>query len=135
MHALSRDDILNADDLVSEAVKVPEWNGIVYIRTMTGKERDQFESSLVRMNGVSLADITKNLRARLVCLTAVDEKGELIFTTKDIDALGDKNSKALDRLYDVAERINGLTEKDVKALEENLKSDQSASSTSPSPKS
>lgn len=133
MKNLSRDDILNADDLKSEAVKVPEWNGTVYIRTMTGEERDRFEASLVRMDGVKFEDITRNLRARLVCLTAVDKEGKSLFTLDDIEAVGGKNSKALDRLYDVAERINGLTDKDVEDLEKNLSDGQSASSTSPSP--
>ena len=131
MKNLSRDDILGADDLQSEAVEVPEWNGTVYIRTMTGEERDRFEASLVRIDGAKFEDITRNLRARLVCLTAVDENGESLFTLDDIQKVGAKSSKALDRLYEVAERINGLTEKDVKDLEKNLSGDQSASSTSP----
>jgi hypothetical protein len=41
---LTRDSILNAKDLKKELVKVPEWGGEVYVRCMTGSERDAFES-------------------------------------------------------------------------------------------
>ena len=44
---LSRDDILNAQDQQTEDVFVPQWEGTVTIRSMTGTERDQYEASLV----------------------------------------------------------------------------------------
>ena len=42
MNILSKDAILAADDLPRETVHVPEWGGDVYVRTMSGTDRDAF---------------------------------------------------------------------------------------------
>ena len=47
MNILSKDAILAADDLPRETVHVPEWGGDVYVRTMSGTDRDAFETSLI----------------------------------------------------------------------------------------
>ena len=44
---LTRDDILNADDLVREEVFIPEWNNMTaWVRSLTARERDSFEASM-----------------------------------------------------------------------------------------
>ena len=40
---LSRNAILNADDLPRKEVFVSEWNGSVFVRALTGAERDKRE--------------------------------------------------------------------------------------------
>ena len=40
---LTRDAILSADDLRTESVDCPEWQGTVTIRELNGSERDSFE--------------------------------------------------------------------------------------------
>ena len=47
MRILSREDIAQADDIVIEAVDVPEWGGTVLVKGMTGAERDRFEISML----------------------------------------------------------------------------------------
>jgi hypothetical protein len=116
---LTRDSILNAKDLKRELVKVPEWGGEVYVRCMTGSERDNFESEAYQVRGKSV-DINKdNFRARLLVRVLVDEKGERIFSDQDVAALGDKSGKALDRLFSAAMRVNGLSRDDVEELTKN----------------
>ena len=44
---LTKDQILEANDLQSESVTVPEWGGDVLVRTMTGADRDAFEASMI----------------------------------------------------------------------------------------
>ena len=44
---LNREAILAAEDLPRELVEVPEWGGAVYVRALTGAERDQFEASKI----------------------------------------------------------------------------------------
>ena len=42
-----RDSILSADDLPRRAVATPEWpgaDGLLFVRTMTGAERDEYET-------------------------------------------------------------------------------------------
>ena len=115
---LSRDEILGADDLIRESVDVPEWGvgAVVYVGTMSSFERDKFEDAISGKGGG--VNVT-NIRARVASLTIMDEDGNRLFTDDDITKLGKKSSKALDRVLSVAQRLNGLSEKDVEDLAKN----------------
>jgi hypothetical protein len=106
---LTKDQILEAADLKSEAVDVPEWGGSVLVRTMTGFDRDAFETSMITVSadGTRKPDMT-NLRAKLVALTLVDEANNRLFDVTDIPRLALKSAAALERVFDVAQRINGI---------------------------
>ena len=114
---LSKEQILQADDLKRESVDTPEWGGVVLLRELRGRERDAFEEgSLDSKRNVSM----RNMRARLVASSAIDEAGERLFTAKEATELGDKSATALNRLFEVCCRLSGITESDVDALEKNL---------------
>jgi hypothetical protein len=109
--------ILETEDLVIEPVSIPEWpaaNGKVFCRTMTTREREGYLQSLRRTTGhgqkARLEPQLENASANLVVLCACTKDGERIFTKADVDALGKKNPKAMERIVDVAGRINGLTD-------------------------
>ena len=72
----------------------------------------------------------QNVRARLVALSVVDADGARIFDERDIGALGEKSAQALERVFQVAMRLSGLTPTDVKDLTENLDDGQSDDSIS-----
>lgn len=127
---LNREAILAAEDLPRELVEVPEWGGAVYVRALTGAERDQFEASIVEQRGRDVRMNMRNIRAKLVALTVVDEDGQRIFTDDDVAALGGKSAAALDRLFAVAQRLSGLSKEDVEELAKNSESVQSADSIS-----
>ena len=106
---LTKDQILKANILQSEAVEVTEWGGAVRVRTMTGADRDAFEASMI----TTLSDGTRkpnmvNMRAKLVALTVVDEAGNRVFDVNDVDRLALKSASALERVFNAAQRINGL---------------------------
>lgn len=101
---LTRDAILAQVSLPSEMVEVPEWGGAVTVATMTGAARDEWEQSLVA-GGRRL----ENVRAKLVAATVVDESGARLFSAEDAAALGRLSAAALDRVCQVAQRLNGLT--------------------------
>jgi len=103
MNILSKEAILAADDLPREKVNVPEWGGEVLVRTMSGTDRDAFESSLLEQDGRM-----ENVRARLVALTLCDAHGDRLFVDSEIAALGRKSARALDRVFSVAQRLNGI---------------------------
>jgi len=132
MRTLSKEDILGADDLRTEDVEVPEWDGKVTVRMMTGTERDKWEASLMPEDGESRKSVFQNMRARLIALTAINGDGELMFTAADMIELGKKNAKALDRVFAVASRLNGLTEQDIEEVVGNLGGAPSGLGTSPS---
>lgn len=125
-HILTKDQILQADDKRTERVEVPEWGGTVIVRTLTGTERDLFEESILRDGRRDF----KGIRAKLVALSVVGEDGVRLFTFKEADLLGEKSARALDRLFGVAQRLCGFTEKDMEGLAENLPGGQSDDSTS-----
>lgn len=113
---MDRDAILKADDLVSEVVDIPEWNGKVRVRSLTGQERDAYEQSITRRRGMTVELNLVNARAKLIALTVVDDEGVRVFSDEDVIELGKKNATALNRVFEVAQRLSGLTEEDVKDL-------------------
>ena len=124
--SLTKEQIVSADDLPREKVDVPEWNGHVYVRTMTGTERDAWEMGMFTDGEPDMV----NARAKLCVLTVVDKDGKRVFTDGDAEALGRKSACALDRLFDVARRLSGLSAADVEELEKNSASGQPDGSTS-----
>lgn len=109
---LSRESILGADDIRMELVHCPEWGGSVYVRTMTGNERDRFEFA---MKGSGRETIRANLAAQTMC--GADRR--LLFTPEDVEALGEKCSSALDRVVEAVLRVNKIKDEDIDELEKN----------------
>ena len=104
------------NDFEIEEVEVPEWGGWVYIRSLSARERDLFEGSIGAVAGKqNLA----NLRARLVVLCLCDEDGNRILEDDQSEFLGAKNAQVINRLFEKARRLSGMTDKDVKELEKN----------------
>ena len=114
MAILTREAILQKDDLKRETVAVPEWGGEVIIASMTGAMRDAWEQSLI----ADKANMD-NIRAKLLVATAIDEGGNPLFTKEDIAALGRKSSAALDRCIKTAQKLNRLTQTDLDDLAKN----------------
>ena len=122
--ALSKAKILAAKDVkLSEAVPVPEWGGDVYIRTISGTERDKFEEAYSEQK-------MKAFRVRFLVMTLADESGERLFADADIDALGGKSSVVINRLFDKAWQHNAFTDEAVDALGNDSPTAPSESSTS-----
>lgn len=113
MAALSREAILAVEDIKREQVPVPEWGGDVFVRGLTGTERDAFETSLWTGDGEGKKFKAENIRAKLLVRSLVDESGQRLFRDEDEAALGGRNAAVLDRLFDVAQRLSGLGKKDV----------------------
>lgn len=128
---LSREQILGATDRKTEDVAVPEWGGSVRVRGLSGAERDAYEASIVQLGAGGKRSVNlKNLRARLVAYSVIDEDGNPLFTPEDVAALGDKSAAALERVFDVARKLSGLADGDVKELAEGFAPAPSDGSTS-----
>ena len=121
---LTRDQILNADDLKYEEIDAPEWGGVVRLKVMTGIERDDFEQSVFDMKGKDTKVNLKNFRAKLLVKVIVDEAGKRVFEEADIERLSLKNSKVLDKLFNKAQEINGIGQKEVQELTGNSEASQ-----------
>jgi hypothetical protein len=130
MAYLTRDVILQADDLLVEDVEVPEWGGVVRVRGLTGAERDDFEASVVEQRGKKTRLNMQNFRAKLVVRVAINGDGQRLFSDKDASRLGQKSAAALQRVFEVAQRLSGLSDQDVEELVGNFDEGQSAASIS-----
>ena len=130
MAILGRDQILNADDRRTRVVSVPEWGGDVMIRSLSGKERDEFEASLQVTRGNKTKQNVANFRARLLALCIVNEAGERLFVPADIPRLGDKSVAALQRVFNACNELNGLSDEDVEELTEGFETEAPEASTS-----
>ena len=111
-----QDRILAADNRPKEAVFVPQWGLSVFVRTLSGAERDDWEASIVQQKGKATTYDLRNIRARLVCKAVVDENGRRVFSDHEAEVLGEKSAAALDLLFTVAQRLNALTNADVEDL-------------------
>ncbi len=129
MSLLSREAILQADDIPTEDVPVPEWGGAVRLRGLTAAELDDYQASLIVQtgNGTQKSNL-RNATAKLIARCAIDESGDPLFETKDVLKLSSKSAVALQRLAGVAQRLNGLTEEDLKELTEDFGDDPNGSS-------
>ena len=114
---LTKDDILNADDLTEVTVSVPEWSGDVIVKSMSGVDRDEWERSIYH-DGIKDFD---NIRAKLCAMSIVDESSKKLFTMADIRTLGGKSGKALDRVFTVAKKLSGIGKQEILSLKKNLK--------------
>lgn len=119
---LDRDAILGYDDIKVEVVPVPEWgkNAAVRLKVLSAAERDAFEASTVTTKGGRQKPNLANLRARLVSRCMVDGNGKRVFESGDVARLGEKSSKALDRLFAKCQEINGFSDKDIEELTEDF---------------
>ena len=71
----------------------------------------------------------RNMRAKLVALTVVDDKGKRLFRgDADVNALGRKSAAALQRVFEVAQRLSGLSDEDMEELAKNSDAGQSEGS-------
>lgn len=99
---LGRDDILAVNDQKIVDVEVPEWGGVVRLRSLDASELLEFTDSSAKGRADS------SVKALLLC--AVNGNGERIFTEKDVAVLKKKSLRAFMRIQKVVLELNGLTE-------------------------
>ena len=105
MDLLTRDQILAKNDRPTLLVTVKEWGGQVMLRALTADERDEYEMA---MFDARAGKGRMNPRARLVAMSIVNEKGERLFRDDDVERLGAKSGRALDRLFENAKRLSAI---------------------------
>jgi len=140
-NVLSAKDILGVSDIKIELVEVPEWGGNVYVKGMTGAERDKFEGGIVRIGAVpgkrgkpgtpGKLDLT-DLRAKICSMTICDADGKRLFTEEDVQALSQKSAAALQRVFVVAQKLSGIGEEDIEELLEGFEKNPTEDSASDS---
>jgi len=135
---LTREALLQRDDLKIEKVELTR--GHVFVREMTGHEKDVWEQSMLKQkpNGdrnkaVEYETTLEDFRAKLAVVTVCDAEGNLLFEPKDVKILNKMMSATnIERIVAVAQRLNAVTEKDKEDILKNSEADQEDSSNSAS---
>ena len=124
MALLDRSSLLKRDELKIEKVILSK-DDFVFVREMTGRERDQFETSLIREvkrpNGeVEYVRSLEDFKAKLAVNSLCNEKGDLLLKPHDYQELS-KNIAAdkLQKIVEVALSLNGMGEEDLKKVRKN----------------
>lgn len=116
MALLTKKDIFKVNDLPQETVAVEEWGGEVIVRGLTAKGRDEFEQLMYDQLENRTTD---SVRTQLIIRCCVDENGDLLFGENDVKRLQSKSGVAVNRVFKVAQRLSGLTAKDVEEISKN----------------
>jgi hypothetical protein len=127
---LGREAILKADDLPSEDIAVPEWGGVVRVRGLTGTGRDEYWASMTVQRGNTQVIDSANATAKLVARCVIGEDGEPLFTQNDVHALGERSGAALNKVFEVATRLSGISDTDMDELGKASESTPNGGSTS-----
>lgn len=139
MSLMTREQILTAPDIEYEDLDlshIPGW-GTVRVKDLTAGERDKLEQGIVVerteiVNGkpVKKQVLKDNVRATFCAACIVDETLRPLFSKGDIVQLGQKSARALDAIFALIRKRNGISETDVQELEGNSVGDQSDDSPS-----
>ena len=125
--ALTKEQILGAEDRKVVPIECPEWGGRVYVRPLSGEQRDELEERYGNAESVI------GIRAWIAASGMCDGKGEsLDWSAREVDMLGQKSAASLDRVASRIQEISGISNKDVEELEKNSGTVQSDGSGSDS---
>ena len=115
-----------AADIKTKKVAVPEWKTDVYLKILSGTERDAFEAGYTDQR-------MQNFRVRFLVLTMCDQNGERVFTDEQVSVLGKRSSLVINRLFEAAWKINMLSPEAVDEAGESSGTDRKNGSTIDSP--
>jgi hypothetical protein len=124
MELFSRKSLLSKADFKIEKIEFED--GFLYVRQMSGHERDAFEQSLIKEKKDKTGQVVgydrslEDFRAKLAVVTICDEKGENLLLPDDYETLSKHMTAAkLEKIVNVAQRLNSITEQDKEALVKN----------------
>ena len=136
MILLTREALLQKDDLKVEKVELSK--GYVFVREMTGHEKDVWEQSMLKQKpsgnknkGVEYETTLEDFRAKLAVVTVCDAEGNLLFKPEDAKVLNMMMSATnMERIVTAAQKLNAISEQEKEELLKNSEADQTDSSNS-----
>jgi len=116
--SLTREQILNVNDIKVKEIKVEQWGGTVFIRQLTRGEQDKY---LKRQYGTTR--MKQDMRAKQQEISAVniyghdaflcacgicDKDGKRLFSNRDIQELEKKNGEAIGEIAAAIVEFSGM---------------------------
>ena len=102
--------------------------GVIRMRGLTGAEVERYQQAVTSGNGKQVS--TKNAMARLIVISAVNDDGTPYFDPRDMLKLSQSPSWMLLQMFEVAGKLSGVTEDDVKEMTSDFDDAQTDSSPS-----
>lgn len=124
MALLDREKLLTKEELKVEKVFLNKKD-FVFVRQMTGRERDRFEQSLMRevkddKGNVDYERSLEDFRAKLAVNTLCDENGNNLLNPEDYPTLSQNMSaRTLELIINAAQKLNRISEADREGLVKN----------------
>ena len=126
MALLTKEQILEKQDIRTETIAVPEWGGDVRVRGLTARERSRIAQDATRKSNGK--DYTDWLRAQTD--TFIKGVVEPEFDVNDANALAAKSSGALQRVVAAISRLSGIDEDEIEEMRKNSETSPVGSSSS-----
>ncbi|MBC8587112.1 MULTISPECIES: hypothetical protein [Tissierellales] len=115
MALLSRSQILEAQDIKTKKINVPEWGGEIMIKQLSAKENDDIVMNMVNVKKMAAKQLSKksnenyeeavnevaikNQKIMMIVKSVVDENMKQLFTEADIELLATKNTSVIEKVY------------------------------------
>jgi hypothetical protein len=109
-----KEELLACKDLPVKPVEfagVPGWEGRkdVFVRVLTGRERNEWEAYTLRLNESGDAVFHReDVWAKMTVLACCDAAGKRVFDDRDMAAVTAKSGRALKAIYRAAKELNQL---------------------------
>lgn len=131
MALLNRNQILEAKDIKTKVIPVPEWGGEVIIKQLSAKEYNDITMNMVNIRKMAAKQLSKknadenledaineiaikNQKILLIIKSVVDENMKPLFTEADLELLYQKNTNVIDRIIAEIEEFNSVSTEDAK---------------------
>lgn len=130
MALLNRNQILEAKDIKTKDIEVPEWGGTIRIKQLSAKEYNDITMSMVNIRKMAAKQISrknpddvedainetavKNQKILLIVKSVVDENMKPLFTEADMELLYQKNTNVVDKIIAEIEEFNSVSTEDAK---------------------
>lgn len=118
---LSIEEILAADDLETKKIKVPEWKGAVYVRSLTAAEQLAMFSQLKTVEDGAASETDKRRDKLAVFLAAFlcDVDGKPVATIDQAKQICGKRGRVVQRIVDAGHELNQSREADLDTIAKN----------------
>lgn len=117
MALLSKDAILDVDDRDSMTVNVEAWGGDVVLCVPSAADFDGWSARHSNVDGKF--SVTATTRTELVAMCLVDADGSRMFSSSELEKLGNKSLAVISELFDKCKDLCGIDEQDIDELEKN----------------
>ena len=122
---LNREALLKKQQFEIAKVELDN-DDFVYVRQMSGREKEVFEQSIIRPikdsegKVIGYENVPEDFRAKLAVCTLCDEQGNTLLKPEDIPVLSQNmTAKTLEKIADKAQSLNKISEKEKEELEKN----------------